>query len=82
MLGERLIQANKIAKKLRSYFWTKLDINRWGEDHRAFQLGRYRKLRKHYPCWMCGNPRRWFGEKTRQEKIAELDKIEDEECYR
>ncbi|MEW4569411.1 hypothetical protein AB1L88_16220 [Tautonia sp. JC769] len=23
-------------------------------------------------CWMCGNPRRWFGEPTRQERRAEL----------
>ena len=22
-------------------------------------------------CWMCGNPRKYFGELTRQEKIAE-----------
>ena len=20
-------------------------------------------------CWMCGNPRKWFGEETRQEQI-------------
>jgi hypothetical protein len=22
-------------------------------------------------CWMCGNPRKYFGELTRQEKLAE-----------
>ena len=77
MIGIRLQKANSIAKKLRSYHWTKLDSIKWGEDHRTYQLGRYRKLRKHYPCWMCGNPRKWFGDKTRQEKIADLDSIEE-----
>lgn len=24
-------------------------------------------------CWMCGNPRKFFNEKTRQEKKAELE---------
>jgi len=24
-------------------------------------------------CWMCGNPRKWLGERTRQETMAELD---------
>ena len=23
-------------------------------------------------CWMCGNPRKYFGEVTRQEKMAEI----------
>jgi len=24
-------------------------------------------------CWMCGNPRRYFHERTRQERLAEID---------
>ncbi len=27
-------------------------------------------------CWMCGNPRKCFGEKTRQEALATLNFIE------
>ncbi len=27
-------------------------------------------------CWMCGNPRKHFGEKTRQEALATLNFIE------
>ncbi len=27
-------------------------------------------------CWMCGNPRKYFGEKTRQEALATLNFIE------
>ena len=29
--------------------------------------------RKPCSCWMCGNPRRHFGTKTRQERIADDD---------
>ena len=24
-------------------------------------------------CWMCGNPRKWFGERDRRELLAEQD---------
>ena len=27
-------------------------------------------------CPMCGNPRKWFGELTRQERLAEIDAYE------
>ena len=27
-------------------------------------------------CPMCGNPRKWFGEPTRRERLAELDALE------
>lgn len=32
------------------------------------------------PCssYCCGNPRKWFGEKTMQERRAELDVLDDE----
>ena len=32
-------------------------------------------------CWMCGNPRKWHGEKTLDEKVADLSENEqrDEE---
>lgn len=32
--------------------------------------GVYRKVRKPCSCWTCGNPRRWGGEVTLQEKRA------------
>jgi len=25
---------------------------------------------KHCSCWMCGNPRKWFGKRTVQERRA------------
>lgn len=35
-------------------------------------LQRMRYTRKPCSCPMCGNPRRWFGERTRQEQMADL----------
>ena len=38
--------------------------------------GTARKIANHLAncsCWMCGNPRRYFWEKTRQELKSELD---------
>ena len=26
-------------------------------------------------CWMCGNPRKWYGEPTIQERKASLDEV-------
>lgn len=34
---------------------------------------RYINTRVPCSCWMCGNPRRSFHERTRQEHLAELD---------
>lgn len=39
-------------------------------------LGSYRKTKTPCSCYMCGNPRKWFGEKTRQEKIADINEKE------
>ncbi len=30
-------------------------------------------------CYMCGNPRHHFGEKTRQEQVADLEETEQKE---
>ena len=37
------------------------------------QIIRYANDRKPCSCWMCGNPRRWFGQVTRSELQAETD---------
>ena len=34
---------------------------------------KYANHMKTCSCFMCGNPRKWFGQKTRQEKISEYD---------
>lgn len=56
----------RLAKKRRFY----------GSQYPAFQGG---YILKETPaacsCWMCGNPRKWFGEPTIQEKkwMQDLD---------
>jgi len=37
---------------------------------------KYKKNRKLCSCHMCGNPRKHFGEQTRQEKLKELELTE------
>jgi len=34
----------------------------------ARQLGKLSHARQPCSCWMCGNPRRWFGEMSLQER--------------
>ncbi len=62
----RLVQANKIARKTwnRFYRWT------IGVTMGNFlpPIGRYRKVRTPCSCYMCGNPRKHFKEKTIQER--------------
>lgn len=38
----------------------------------AVCVGSYRKVRRPCSCWMCGNPRKYFGVRTRQEIKAAL----------
>lgn len=52
---QRLYEADKHAKR-----------RAWAFQSDDWQ--RMRKVTQHYPCVLCGNPRRWFGEVTRQEK--------------
>ncbi len=38
--------------------------------HNPRHLGRIAHARQLCSCWMCGNPRRWLGESTLQERRA------------
>ncbi len=52
----------------------------WGEDVPGYAR-RLLQDRQPCSCCMCGNPRRHFGEKTRQERIADEDMAEQlREC--
>ena len=48
----------------------------WTEEEKAKYVARNADTR--HPCsrWCCGNPRKYFGEKTLQEKKAELPEEE------
>jgi hypothetical protein len=81
MRGRRLHTANKIAKKQFKKYHPEAPILRYptdeeflGEGGRPFTmravLGYYRKTKVFCSGVCCGNPRRHFGEITRQEKKA------------
>jgi len=71
MLGLRLNKANQIARWLWKIYFPETD---WRQHMKkqgiyAVCVGSYRKVRHPCSCWMCGNPRRFFKDKTVQEKI-------------
>lgn len=46
------------------------------DEFRADMISQYRKKADHlrsFSCWMCGNPRKFFGECTRQELLIEFE---------
>ena len=51
-------------------------------DHGYYNNNNKHKLHKlkafHCSCWMCGNPRKYFGEKTLQETKFECQAIVDQ----
>lgn len=65
----RYQEARKKAKVVR---WWNTD---WWSSKRGDPpekwVGQMAATHKHYPCAMCGNPRRWFGEITTKEKVAD-----------
>lgn len=68
----RLQKANKITLK---YLRDKSHWINWNTDTIA-ALRVVRKTHKQCSCWMCGNPRKYFHERTRKELQAEFSYIE------
>lgn len=48
----------------------------WHRDPNGQQTSRMADNVQQCSCWSCGNPRRHFGAKTRQEKRADHDRTE------
>ncbi len=62
-------------RALRRYHYQRLKNKRirqnyWGHDKNVAQLGISVDTPKPCSCWMCGNPRKYFGEKSRQERMV------------
>ena len=67
-MRHRDVAQRKAARVLRAQGLQAEDVP--GYAHRLLQD------RQPCSCWMCGNPRRHFGTKTRQEIIADDDMAE------
>jgi hypothetical protein len=80
MLGARLIQANYIARRLWGIYFPKTDWRHHlkKQEMYAVCVGSYRKVRRSCSCWMCGNPRRYFGARPRQELKSVLREPEQD----
>lgn len=63
-------------RALRRHHLNRIKKNRkfyWGRELNEEELGIVAKTTKTTKCACCGNPRRYFGKKTLQEKRAEQD---------
>lgn len=71
MRSERRYQLQSIKKARSAYEVAKLAASD-GLDARRIERHRARLARTPKPCscWMCGNPRKWLGEVTKQERSA------------
>jgi len=66
---EGLKRARRVLRVWRNYH---SDANEGWYDHGSLQEQRLLRTRAACSCPMCGNPRRWFGEVTLQEKKADV----------
>jgi hypothetical protein len=46
----------------------------WGLPPTPVRIGIHGGTRVVCSCWMCGNPRKYYGERTRQELLAAVDR--------
>lgn len=59
-----------LINKSHWFNWLFLKFER-SEDNKNRTLGMLRYTHKRCSCWMCGNPRKYFKERTRKELIAQ-----------
>ena len=73
-MGLRLIKANQIARRLWRIYFPQTDWRHHLKKKGIYTVcvGSYRNVRRPCSCWMCGNPRRYFGARTKQEILAAL----------
>lgn len=81
MIGIRLIKAQQISSKLYQKYHGETEKHEPDVKILDFR-GSFKKVRKPCSCYMCGNPRKWFNELTRQEKLSDIDYKEQMETYR
>ena len=58
------------ARRRKAWVRRELDHYFWQSDAEPRRVGLYANTPKPCSCWMCGNPRRFLHETTRQEKAA------------
>ena len=80
----RAHRARLIANRRKTYWGGESSRYNWGKGFEPGQLGVMARTPCVCSCWMCGNPRRYWGEVTRAERISFLsfqDVVEDETDY-
>lgn len=63
------------TRRIKAKFYRLRSWYEWWSPNEA-EAGRFANHGKGCSCWMCGNPRKYFGELTLQEKRANQDKAQ------
>jgi len=71
MNRQGLTKGTKIARRMFDIYYSDTPPDKFKNINAAF--GVLRKTKTLCSCIMCGNPRKYFGKKTRQEQVAELN---------
>lgn len=69
--ADRWYQANRHALR-RVRFYRALVPQLFDEEWGEWALRRFRRQAALCSCPMCGNPRKWFGQRTVQERRADI----------
>jgi hypothetical protein len=72
------------VRAIRRHHRERIILKRYGKVQRGYwhvkEPGYLAKNNTVCSCWMCGNPRKYFGELTRQEKIFKSEAISYRRC--
>lgn len=79
--AERRHHHNRMKNRVKSFYTTKSIKEHWGEDFAEIHICKRAENRQPCSCFMCGNPRKYFKQKTLQEKRQEQhERYGKDEC--
>lgn len=69
--AERRHHHNRMLDRVKAFHWLKKKFWHGSEEERELYMKKIAETRHPCSCYMCGNPRRMFKDKTIQEKRFE-----------
>jgi len=79
-MPSRAFRRHQAARRKR---WVRRTLGHYFGSERHFEprrVGLYADTPKPCSCWMCGNPRRWLGEPSLQERRARQEDADPLTC--
>ena len=75
--AERRHHHFRMKERVKRFYTTKEIKEHWGEEFAEIHICKRTENRQPCSCFMCGNPRKYWKQKTLQEKKAELTQREE-----